>query len=99
MASGFARLKSQPEVSADYPRTYGLAVGRRLRLIVVRYIWGGWRRGRGAETAVQFNERTVSTCEATGSQNTREEEARQDSKTKKERKDIQRAEGPVVVCC
>jgi hypothetical protein len=49
--------------------------------------------------AVQFNERTASTCEATGSQNTREEEARQYSKTKKERKDIQRVEGPVVVCC
>jgi hypothetical protein len=50
--------------------------------------------------AVQFNERAVSTCEATGSQNTssqskKKQKAREQDKEK--RKDIRRAGGSVVV--
>ena len=50
MASGFAGLKSQPEFSAGYPRRMDSQ-------------WGVGVVARGADMAIQFNERTVSTCE------------------------------------
>jgi hypothetical protein len=58
---------------------------------------GGWRRGGGADMAVQFNERAVSTCEATGSQNTRARRIK--AREQDKRDNPQRSCGYPCVCC